>query len=266
MRAQGFVVLVSGLVLAGVSPVAPPPADADVATLPRVGTLEVTSASARAENPAIVERRLVGRSVKKRKIYAYRLGESGKPVVMVIAAMHGDEPAPTRLAAALIEGPPIHGIDLWVVPRYNPDGLARHTRRNAHGVDLNRNYPYKWARLDGAYESGPRPRSEPETRAMMRFVKKVRPTRILSFHQPLHGVDTDTKRPGFAKKVAKALHLPAKRFTCGGVCHGTMTMWFNHRFPGVAITVEYGPHPGRRMMRTTAPNQVVRVLGGRRGD
>ena len=75
---------------------------------------------------------------------------------MLIATMHGDEAAPRRILETLRDGAPIHGVDLWVVPIYNPDGLAAHTRKNAHGVDLNRNYPYHWADLDGSYESGPR--------------------------------------------------------------------------------------------------------------
>ena len=28
---------------------------------------------------------------------------------------------------------------------------------------------------------------------MMRFLRDIEPSRILSFHQPLYGVDTDTK-------------------------------------------------------------------------
>lgn len=36
------------------------------------------------------------------------------------------------------------GIDLWVLDDLNPDGAAADTRQNAHGVDLNRNFPYGW--------------------------------------------------------------------------------------------------------------------------
>ena len=159
----------------------------------------------------------------------------------------------------------MHGIDLWVVPAYNPDGLARGTRRNAHGVDLNRNYPYHWAPLTGSYYSGPEPASEPETRAMMRFLAKVRPDWILSFHQPLHGVDVAVERPAFARRVARLLGLPTTTLDCGGVCHGTMTGWYNNRFRGFALTVEYGARPSRSLMARVAPGQVLRVFGAWRG-
>ena len=209
--------------------------------------------------------RVIGTSVRGRKIRAYHLGQPGRQKVVLISTMHGDEPATHQILDSLRNGPAITGLDLWVVPVYNPDGLARHTRKNAHGVDLNRNYPYRWANLDGAYESGPRPASEPETRAMMRFLADVRPSRILSFHQPLYGVDTDTKFPTFARRVARKLDLPAKVFHCGGVCHGTMTMWYNHRFRGGAVTAEYAAHPPRYRMRVRAPRQVLSIWGARRG-
>ena len=100
--------------------------------------------------------RVIGTSVRGRTIMAYHLGEPGKPKVVLISTMHGDERDTRRILQTLRDGRPIHGIDLWVVPTYNPDGLAAGTRKNAHGVDLNRNYPYSWADLDGNYESGPR--------------------------------------------------------------------------------------------------------------
>ncbi|MFT3874713.1 MAG: DUF2817 domain-containing protein [Nocardioides sp.] len=214
---------------------------------------------------AVIQRKVIGHSVKKRPIVALRLGEPGKRVIVMFAAMHGNETAPSKILHSLADGPPVHGIDLWVVPTYNPDGVARHTRQNARGVDLNRNFPYRWVKLRGTYNSGRKPASEPETRAVMRFLRKVRPSQIISFHQPLYGVDTDTKRPAFARRLARALHLPATSFDCGGVCHGTMTGWYNHRFKGSALTVEYNAHPARARMRQRAPKQLIRVLGASRG-
>ncbi|CAI9409450.1 M14 family zinc carboxypeptidase [Nocardioides sp. T2.26MG-1] len=216
------------------------------------------------DRPAVVETRVIGHSVQGRPIKAFRLGERGGPKVLLISTMHGNEGHTRRILESLRDGRQIHGLNLWVLPVYNPDGLARHTRKNARGVDLNRNFPYRWADLDGTYESGPRPGSEPETRAAMRFLKAIRPHWIISFHQPLHGVDTDTKSQRFSRRVADKLNLPRKSFTCGGVCHGTMTSWFNHRFRGSALTAEYGAHPPRRLMRSIAPRQVLSIWGARR--
>jgi predicted deacylase len=215
------------------------------------------------QHPAVLEKLVVGHSVKGRPITAYHLGEPGKKKVMLISLMHGNEPAPRRILMNLVDGAKVHGIDLWVVPVYNPDGYARDTRQNAHGVDLNRNYPYKWVRQGGHYNSGPKPRSEPETRAMMRFLSKVKPAYILSFHQPLHAVDV-TERPAFSKKVARALGLPTSHLRCGSSCHGTMTMWFNHMFKGFALTVEYGATPSRARLRA-APTKILHLFGAWRG-
>ncbi|WP_210502720.1 M14 family zinc carboxypeptidase [Nocardioides xinjiangensis] len=220
--------------------------------------------AAPAPRPAVVEVRTIGHSVAGRPVRAWRLGEPGKRRVVLVSTMHGDEPATRRILEALRDGRPVRGIDLWVVPTYNPDGLARGTRRNARGVDLNRNFPHRWADLDGSHESGPRPGSEPETRAMMAFLRQVDPRRVISFHQPLHGVDTDTKDPRFARRLARALRLPRTSLDCGGLCHGTMTMWFNHRFAGSALTVEYGGRPSRHRMGVAAPRQLLRVLGAHR--
>lgn len=240
-RTAALLLLVTGLVVPATATA--PPASAD----------------------AVFETLVLGRSVQGRPLRAFHLADpevtAPRRTVVLFSTMHGNEGATRAILDALRTGPRIHGVDLWVVPTYNPDGLAARSRRNAHGVDLNRNFPYDWAELDGSYESGPRPASEPETRAMMRFLRQVDPDYVLSFHQPLHGVDTDNERPGFSRKVARTLHLPATRLDCGGVCHGTMTGWFNHHFDGFALTVEYGAHPPRRLMTRTAPRQVLEVFG-----
>ncbi|KRF36710.1 M14 family zinc carboxypeptidase [Nocardioides sp. Soil805] len=213
---------------------------------------------------AVVEHRVIGRSVQGRPLHAWRLGEPGERRVVLLSTMHGNEPHTRQILTSLRDGRPIRGIDLWVVPVVNPDGLARHSRRNAHGVDLNRNFPHDWVDLDGSYESGPRPGSEPETRAVMAFLRQVRPRRVLSFHQPLDGVDTDTKDPRFARRLARALRLPTTTLDCGGLCHGTMTSWYNARFAGAALTIEYAARPPRHRMVVEAPRQLLDVLGARR--
>ena len=215
------------------------------------------------EGRTVLEKVVIGHSVRGRPIRAFHLGEPGKRTVLLVSTMHGDEGKPRLILQALRGGRPVRGIDLWVVPVYNPDGLARGTRKNARGIDLNRNFPYRWADLDGSYESGPRPGSEPETRAMMRFLHRIRPDRILSFHQPLNGVDINVQRPRFARTVAKHLHLPTTNLNCGGVCHGTMTGWYNHRFAGSALTVEYGWRPPVRRMTHAAPRQLLDLSGAR---
>ncbi len=211
----------------------------------------------------MVERRVIGHTVAGRPIRAWRLGEPGKKRVVLVATMHGNERASRLILQTLRDGRPIRGIDLWVVPLYNPDGFARNTRRNAHRVDLNRNFPYSWVDLDGTYESGPRPASEPETKTFMAFFREIRPSRVVSFHQPLNGVDTDTKRPRFARRLADALNLPRVNLDCGGLCHGTMTGWFNHTFSGAAVTVEYPARVSRRRLTVQAPRALVRLFGGR---
>jgi protein MpaA len=222
------------------------------------------SAEGSAPRPAVVERRILGYSTSGRPIKAWRLGKPGKPKFVVISTMHGNERSTKRILTSLRDGKPIRGIDLWVVPVYNPDGYARGTRKNGRGVDLNRNYPRGWVDLDGSYESGTGPASEPETTAMMAFLAEIKPRRIVSFHQPLNGVDVDTKKPRFARRLARALNLPRTSLDCGGVCHGTMTSWYNAKFKGAALTVEYGPRPSRERMRVQAPRALLRVLGGRR--
>ncbi len=227
-----------------------------------------SAAPVSAKPKAVLARTVIGTSVQGRDIVAYHLGEPQRPrvkTVVLLAAMHGNEAAPSQILRALVDGQPVVALDLWVVPTYNPDGVAAGTRKNANGVDLNRNFPYQWADLDGSYESGPKPASEPETQAVMAFLDEVDPAAILSFHQPLNGVDTDTKNPRLAKRVARKLKLPTTTLDCGGVCHGTMTGWFNNSHQGAALTVEYGASPGRHRMRKVAPDQVLSVFRAVRG-
>lgn len=206
---------------------------------------------------------VIGRSQSGRKIKAYRAGEPGEPVVVVAATMHGEEDFGQYVAYGLMEGRKIKGVDLWILPVLNPDGLA-HDRRWVNGhVDLNRNFPYSWVKRAN---SGSRAVSERETKVIMDFLARTKPRYIVSWHQPLYGVDTDkVKDLALSKRLAKNLKLPLRKLDCGGECHGTMTAWYNHTFAGAAVTVEYGSKArSTKRLKTTDADAVLRAVGGRR--
>jgi predicted deacylase len=231
-----------------------------------VATSYVGPAAAASRYHAVVRTVVIGKTVKGRSIIAREVGDPSSPrKVLLMGAMHGDETGPSRILQRILDGPKVKGADVWVIRVLNRDGDARDIRQNAHHVDLNRNFPTQWRRAGGPFDSGPRPASEPETRALMAFLAWLRPAYVVSFHQPLHGVGRAGLARGrpFQARVARALHLRLKFFNCSTGCHGTMTEWFNAHFPGVALTVEYGHHLTRHQLRT-APAALLRAVGAHR--
>lgn len=223
------------------------------------------AASATGEGrPAVVSARIIGRSVKDNPIRAYELGNPKAAVTVVaLGSMHGNETGGQVVLGDLRDGNPVKGVHLWVIPRDNPDGVFRDQRHNANGVDLNRNFPTKWKPLTGWYYSGPKPSSEPETRALKRFLNEVDPDYVVTFHSPLYGVDVyGAKDRPFARRLAKELRLPIKEFDCAGVCHGTLTQWFNKNHAGACVTVEFSSSPTSRYLHVRAPRGLVRAIGG----
>lgn len=212
-------------------------------------------------------RELVGKSVKGKKIYAYQIGDpKAKKVVVVLGSMHGEEQAGTRTVNAMLKGKKVKGVQLWVIPTINPDGAAKGVRRNARGVDLNRNWNHRWQKRPKSASNygGTKARSEPETRAVEAFLNKKNPKYVVSLHQPLYGVDTyQAKSKTLMKALHKNLDLPLRSFSCTGVCRGTMTGWFNSTHKGSAITVEYGYSPSTSYVTKKAPAAIVKSLGGR---
>lgn len=184
----------------------------------------------------------IGTSREGRAIRAHVLGDPDADVrVVVLGSMHGDEPAGTRVVSALMKRTPPPGTAVWLVSTMNPDGLARGTRTNARAVDLNRNFPASWRPQDaGTREwSGPRAASEPETRAVMDFLADVRPSAVLSFHQPFDVVDiTHPPARKAGRLLARWMDVPARSVGCGGPCRGTLTEWATDELDTIALTVE----------------------------
>jgi hypothetical protein len=211
------------------------------------------------------ERLVVGTSVGGRDIVAvHRWIDGATRTSLVIGSIHGDERAGTRVVRRLQSAPLPPGVDLWLVPTANPDGAAAGRRTNAHGVDLNRNFPRHWvsAGAGTATWSGPAPASEPETQAVQSLLRRVQPRTVVVLHQPLFGVDSyDAKSMTLVRRLARELDLPVRSFDCGGRCHGTLTDWHNARLPGRAVTVELARtasdwrvrHTARGLLRVATP-------------
>ncbi|MFL5832643.1 MAG: DUF2817 domain-containing protein [Solirubrobacterales bacterium] len=190
---------------------------------------------------AAADRELIGHSVEGRPITGIRAGAAASSFrLLVIGDIHGDETAGMRIARRLIARKPPRGVELLVVPTLNPDGVAAGTRGNAHGVDLNRNFPFRWRPLGGGEYSGPRPLSEPEARAAHRLILRDQPDVTIWFHQPFGLVDRPDGNVFAARRFSQLIGLPLVRLR--GPYPGSASRWQNNRFPQSAAFVVELPH------------------------
>ncbi|MCM2322785.1 MAG: M14 family metallopeptidase [Oligoflexia bacterium] len=162
----------------------------------------------------------IGKSVEGRELWALHIntsgealksGKSAKPGVIIMANHHAREHLTAELALKLAQylldnrgdariGTLLDTRDIWVVPMVNPDGVEfdiatskyRMWRKNraanpggVFGVDLNRNYGFKWGTGGSSNNPrsdtymGPAPFSEPETQAVRDFVRSQPNTKVL---------------------------------------------------------------------------------------
>ncbi|MEZ4238432.1 MAG: M14 family metallopeptidase [Myxococcota bacterium] len=145
-----------------------------------------------------------GTSVQGRPLLAVTLPGDG-PVVLVTAAIHGIEYVGTQVALEILRAGPLPGATRVVCPVLNPDGYARTweqvgeggvaaMRKNARGVDLNRNFPLPWSATPSrlgvagsddpaaATYRGPAPLSEPEASGLAALVQARRPHASANLH------------------------------------------------------------------------------------
>jgi len=193
----------------------------------------------------------LGRSGEGRRIGAVVLGSPDAPApVLVVGCIHGNEPAGIAVADSIARDriPPRSSI--WIVRDLNPDGVAADTRQNAHGVDLNRNFPYAWRPLgvpgDQQY-SGPRPLSEPESRIASALVLRLHPRITIWFHQPEGVTDISGGDIRIERRFATLSGLPLRRLPR---YPGSATGWQDHRLRGTTAFVVELP-AGRLSARET---------------
>jgi protein MpaA len=202
--------------------------------------------------PATLAKRVVfGRSVLGRPIVAWSFGPDSAPrKILIVGVIHGNETAGLGIIHALMGTHVPKGVQLWLVPEMNPDGAALDTRQNAHGVDLNRNFPFQWQFItEPVYYSGTHPVSEPETRAAMRLIRRIKPAVTIWYHQHMDLVDESGGDRGVARRYAQ---LAGLRPTCLTFLSGEATAWSNHTFPGTTsfvVELPAGPVPAHALAR-----------------
>jgi hypothetical protein len=203
----------------------------------------------------------VGRTRQGRPLQALRIHAGSKsaadvPQVLINGAHHGVELSAVEFAldscAGLLEGygrdPAVtrwvEDLTVWCMPLVNPDGnhaywhVSRHGgRKNGRdtdengrvdptdGVDLNRNYPFRWHTLGEvashsdprrSWYRGPRAASEPETQALMRLADAERFVASISYHTQANAIlvpytipEARDPEPNEAWDVAKAMSARA---------------------------------------------------------
>jgi carboxypeptidase T len=182
-----------------------------------------------AEHPQLMRKFSIGKTLQGREMWCVQInsskealnqeGESqvsAKPGIVFMGNHHAREHVSAEIPLMLIEylaknygvdrqiTDLVDARDIYIIPMINPDGVEydiatgryRYQRKNMRpnktsriGVDLNRNYGYKWGNGGSSTDPssevymGPSPFSEPETQAVKAFVEAHPNLKILlSYH------------------------------------------------------------------------------------
>jgi protein MpaA len=120
-------------------------------------------------------------------VFAHNFGRQG-PRLLIIGGVHGNEPEGVIAALGLIQRYNQSftlGAQVTICPMFNLDGVLARTRKNARGVDLNRNLPTKdWTKdvAEEKYFPGTSANSEPENQALVSWIEQYKPKLIISLH------------------------------------------------------------------------------------
>ncbi len=153
-----------------------------------------------------------GQPIMVRRFVPLKTGDSHGVRILLLGGIHGDELTASAVVfqwMQWMQTAPAQDFSWTVVPAANPDGLLapKPQRVNAHGVDLNRNFPTPgwqqdapryWARATGNDPRrfpGKAPLSEPESRWISAEMERFQPQVIISVHAPFGVLDFDGPAP-----------------------------------------------------------------------
>jgi Zinc carboxypeptidase/N-acetylmuramoyl-L-alanine amidase len=211
--------------------------------------------------PSSVKRVTIGHSVDGRAIRGTRLGRwDAAHTALVVGCIHGNECAGKAVLRSLRKLAVPDDLKVWIIPALNPDGAEANTRQNARGVDLNRNFARKWKPIGepwDTYYSGPKPFSEPETRAARRFILNRKPDVTIWYHQAMALIYRSAGRRDIQARYADLVNLPLKVLK---VPPGAATRWQNHRVEkSTAFVVELRAGPLSKRAAKRHARAVLKV-------
>ncbi len=261
----------------------------------------------------------IGRSYEGRPIWALAIAKDvqpndPRPSVLLNGAHHGNEPMSVDIVMDAIQvlltsqNAEVQGwldnVVVWAIPMVNPDGAQAFLedtmfsgRKNGRaledglgkgkreGVDLNRNYPFRWGVLGdvsalknphGKWYRGPKPASEPETQAMMALANREVFAASISYHTgtvcimaPYTVEDAPNPEPNDAWRIGEVLRdamgkqIDGRPFTVRKNIYeveGIDQDWFRYTHGTVALLIEaHGSSPTDYCQRKDAiePNRIA---------
>lgn len=259
----------------------------------------------------LAEKKVIGKSVDGRNIYAVKLGK-GSTEILINASHHAREFMTTNIVMEMmdqyaqgyvknstIDGYSVKSIldhtSIWFVPMVNPDGVTlvqkghksaknpnevlrinngskdfSSWKANIRGVDLNRQYPAGWDYIVSdpgkpatQNYKGPKPLSEPESKAMYDFTNGKGFKTSVSYHssgeiiywhfkQGSARTERDRKIAEMIKsKTGYSLVTPKANPSGGG-----FTDWFISTQLNPGFTPEISPYVGPRPVPLTSFDSI----------
>ncbi|MGI5816841.1 MAG: DUF2817 domain-containing protein [Armatimonadota bacterium] len=140
--------------------------------------------------------------------------------LLIIARQHGNEPAGTEAALALLkhftesegraERALLRHVALLVIPMVNPDGASRSSRGNAAGVDLNRD----WVA-----------RTQPETQAVETVFRDWQADAVIDLHELPASSSKAIYQENFIETMGTHSNLPEVVTASCGRTSGQISTW-----------------------------------------
>lgn len=192
---------------------------------------------------------IIAKTSQGTPIELHKLGPDGKPTIVLVGGVHGDEPEGVWLVEAFLKAAQNEAekwnCQFWVIPNLNPDGIDKGTRTNGRGVDLNRNFPAPdWTKEARAerYFPGDSPASEVETQTLIKVLKDAKPVLLVHCHAWVPQICyTGGPAKPWANILAQGTGYPATE-DIGYPTPGSIGQygWYGQKIPVICIEMQEG--------------------------